>query len=793
LTPIGDRFEHSPDVLRVAPDPPPSSRISKTAKKAEPFIPGSDISDAIAKSNPKELAKALKKLKNAPLEVKKNVEKMVDKMAKAEGITDDDGGGDDDGAVTTTAAPSPKTTTTRPSEKNIKGKEVIITTVAPKNNARKQNSKNSKSSASSSKDKSKEAKKKEAEASKQAKPANAVTTAAKKETKEKKKQNQEIQKVLAKQEAVPEEKTGIKKAGIQDEKKGEKTDGKEKAKVKEKAKTKGEAPPEMQEKLVACPNPDKDIPTEIFWGQEVMLSLTGTCYKRYELRMPPYERAPFNLHFNLYTRDKVGRGCNGIVMRLRKNCGDVSANPQACVTPPEGFVKPFIDTKEVREVRMNGGTAMLDAYEQRKRIEWFEENPYTRNLNGARDIDFNECGCQDGGYRWVDRADRKEMWYLEVKNEAPSSTLCDVSLKPTAVDICQGHGTWRTNGDGCACDEGYSGQYVGPVENVATKKKNEIELNGDGAATAFLHLDSNDTPRTDKVHILKGIRKKLNNRGNNIPIEAAPGEVSGTLGTQDTHNLGCSVTAPVVDEFLKKRLEKSAKRAIVSMQRSPTMDSPSQIFDQKNPDVGGVYAYSRNRTKFFFDKRKVDKATTTSDSLYNDDCSGVMTANTLKLMTDTMVIACTGRTREELIQGLEGSTPATNKIANKKIIERDAFSTEEKHADGWGNLKDPRDTVGAKANLKYSKINEERAKDIKNRGPPMNSKAEEKIKNEEKQRLESRKANEGQSSKDNKPGVIISDKDGESDAIDHSVDDRNHEKEYPSENMFQKDDTTVKN
>lgn len=773
LTPIGDRFEHSPDVLRVAPDPPPSPRISKSIKKpkgkVDPFIPSSEISDAIAKSNPEELAKALKKLKTAPLEVKKSVEKMVDKMAKAEGITDDDGG--DDAAVTTTTAPSPKAIPARPSERDEKGKEAIVTTVAPKNNARNKNSK----SPGGSKDRPKEAKQKEAEASKQTKSADAVITAAKRKKKEREKQNKEMQKVLSKQEAVPEKKNGNERS------------------ENEKVKTKIETAPESQVPLVACPDPNKDVPTEIFWGQEVMLSLTGTCYKRYELKMPPYERAPFNLHFNLYTRDKVGKGCNGIVMRLRKNCGDVSANPQACVMPPEGFVKPFIDTREVREVRMNGGTAMLDAYEQRKRIEWFEENPYTRNLNGARDLDFNECGCKDGGERWIDRADRKEVWYLEIKNEAPASTLCDVSLKPTAVDICQGHGAWRTNGDGCACDEGYSGQYVGPVENVATKRKNEIELNGDGAATSFLHLDSDDSPHVDRLHILEGIRKKLNNRGNNVPIEAAPGEVSGTLGTQDVHNLGCSVTAPVIDEILKKRLEKTAKRAIVSVGRSPTVGSPSQIFDQNNPDVGGVYAYNRNRTKFFRDKKKVDDAATSSDPLYNDDCSGVMTANTLKQMTDTMVVACTGRTREELIQGLESSTPETNKIANRKIIERDAFSTEEKHLDGWGNLKDPRDTVGRKANLKYAKINDERANDIKNRGPPMNSRAEEKIKSEEKQRAESRKANEGQRSTDPKPGTIVGDDEGESDTIDHSVDDRNHEKEYPNENMFQKDDATVKN
>ena len=87
---------------------------------------------------------------------------------------------------------------------------------------------------------------------------------------------------------------------------------------------------EFVEDIRNCPDPNMDIPTSIVWGQEIQISITGTCYKRYELRMPPYERAPFNLHFNLYTRDRKGKGCEGLVMRLRKNCGDTSINPQAC-------------------------------------------------------------------------------------------------------------------------------------------------------------------------------------------------------------------------------------------------------------------------------------------------------------------------------------------------------------------------------------------------------------------------------------------------------------------------------
>jgi len=248
----------------------------------------------------------------------------------------------------------------------------------------------------------------------------------------------------------------------------------EKSKVSNDGKSINKTPShEGEGEINHCPDPRKETPTEIFWGQEVTASITGTCYQRYELKMPPYERAPFNLHFNLYTRDQAGKDCGGVVMRLRKNCGDVSVNPQACSTPPKGFVKPFIDTRSPREVKMGSDVAMYAAYEQRKRLEWFEENPYTRELNGAVDLDFNECGCKDGEERWVDRATRKEVWYVEIKNDAAPNTLCDVSFLPTAVDICQGHGTWRSNGEGCVCDNGYDGQYQGPVESLSTQKKKQ--------------------------------------------------------------------------------------------------------------------------------------------------------------------------------------------------------------------------------------------------------------------------------------------------------------------------------
>ena len=198
------------------------------------------------------------------------------------------------------------------------------------------------------------------------------------------------------------------------------------------------------------------------------------------------------------------------------------------------------------------------------------------------------------------------------------------------------------------------------------KKKNNRDANG---------VPPKGSAKRDVDVILQGIRKKLDNRGKNAPIEPAPGEVGGSLGTQDAHNLGCGVTAPVFDQSLVKRVELGKARAAVSMARSGNDSDRPGI---EKPPVGNVYDYGHNRTAFFLRKRQVDEARTPSDKLYKDDCSGMMTANTMKQMSDDLIIACTGRTRAEMVQGLEGSTPALNKVANKLIQERSTFSSEEK-------------------------------------------------------------------------------------------------------------------
>ena len=114
LTPIGDRFDRSADVLRIAPDPPPSPKPARDESKFQQErlkeSPVGEISDALANANPKQLEKALKDLKRASPAVKMNAEKAVDTMIKADGI--EAGGGS--GAVTTTT-PSPNTASRRTS------------------------------------------------------------------------------------------------------------------------------------------------------------------------------------------------------------------------------------------------------------------------------------------------------------------------------------------------------------------------------------------------------------------------------------------------------------------------------------------------------------------------------------------------------------------------------------------------------------------------------------------------------------------------------------------------------
>merc|ERR1712167_433427 len=123
LTPIGDRFDKNVDAKRVAPDPPPSPK-AKFNYVNPVESPTNEITDALRNANPKELAKALDDVRKSSKQTKQNVEKMVDRMIKAEGIDMNEPGENITLPTITTTTPSPidiQTTTVIPPQE--KGKE----------------------------------------------------------------------------------------------------------------------------------------------------------------------------------------------------------------------------------------------------------------------------------------------------------------------------------------------------------------------------------------------------------------------------------------------------------------------------------------------------------------------------------------------------------------------------------------------------------------------------------------------------------------------------------------------
>ena len=159
-----------------------------------------------------------------------------------------------------------------------------------------------------------------------------------------------------------------------------------------------------------------------------------------------------------------------------------------------------------------------------------------------------------------------------------------ISFVPMAVDICNGHGVWR-NDDGCFCDHGYDGQYEGPAE-----------VPEDRYPVSDQDFVGDDGRNEVGDHTLKDVKAHLNDRTGNFPIEAAPGEVGGKSGSQNNHNLGCRIVAPLLDDFVDHRESVAAARAGIDRSAKP--------------------AIGRNF------------------SADTDDCSGVMTRNLLKMTND---------------------------------------------------------------------------------------------------------------------------------------------------------------
>ena len=404
-----------------------------------------------------------------------------------------------------------------------------------------------------------------------------------------------------------------------------------------------------------CPE-DMRTPRKRAWGDDVSMAISGTCRVVIQLDMPPYERAPLNQHFNAYARDRSGGTCSGLVMRLRKHCGEAGHDPQACSLPLMGFDHPYIATRAVRSVRMSGNRATLDAYGQRKRIEWFEENAFTRNIKGHPELNFNECGCKDDESRWMQRDQYTESWYVEFSNENPDPTnVCAFTFKPSAVDVCSGHGIWRV-GDGCFCDKGYDGQYQGSAE--VTEKQ-----------TGDYDYAEQDGVNEQGTHTLNTVKKVLNARTGNFPIEAAPGEIQGQLGSQNSHNLGCRIADSLSDDFVKHQEQLARKRA-------------GQTGKYHTPSIG--------------------KNLTVDSTL--DDCTGVMTPNLLWQMSNDQVVACTGRTKEEMITGLEGSTPNVDVKVDLLLRKRPGYWLSKRADDGFGYAFTKRIVIGRAAESKFSEF-----------------------------------------------------------------------------------------
>ena len=605
LTPIGDRFV-DPDVNRIAPDPPPSPKQPvEEVKKKVAASPVGTITDAIDKGDPAELQAALGKLKESPPSVKEHLKKMLDEIKSVqeeeeEKITRED-----------------KKTEPSPEEKKKDSKKQKESKTLEEKKIKRPGAKSPQKSSPPEEGASRSNKKKSPEAAKK----KSTSVDAPKPLSPEARKEADAQADAQAAEVEPEEEMVTVDNTLT-------SDG-------------------FKKPTPHCPA-GSNLPKKKSWGDEIALAISGTCSVVFQLDLPPYERAPFNMHFSLLTRDPKGTKCGGLVMRLRKHCGDFGKDPQACRLPFTGFTPPYIGTHRVREVKMDSNRAALDAYGVRKRLEWFEENSYTRDVKGNSALIYNECGCQDGPEFWGTRSNREEAWYVEIVNENRNPhQFCEVSFVPMAVDICNGHGLWR-NGDGCYCDHGYDGQYEGPAE----VPEDRYEANDND----FVGADGQNEVGS---HTLKDIKTHLSKRTGNFPIEAAPGQVSGEAGSQNSHNLGCRIVTPLVDEFVDHRQSLAAARAGV--------DRPS------SPAVG----------------RNVSDVT--------DDCSGVVTKNTLLKMTNEQVIACTGRSRSEMISGLTVSTEETNKAADAARKKRSAYLLSQRPRDGWGVVHSPREYVGNSA------------------------------------------------------------------------------------------------
>lgn len=446
-------------------------------------------------------------------------------------------------------------------------------------------------------------------------------------------------------------------------------------------------------------------PNTLAFGQSLPALVSPGGKALFKLHMPPAERAPLNLHFVVSFRDVPMRGCDNIVMRLRKYCGDRVTSPDTCDYPN---MKHFsagqgVHADVVREKSSSPDAHMaaIESLGTSSRIEWFEENPYTRKLSLRPGFD---CGCERklGEDQWASRGNVPETWWVEVSNnERPSSVgtprACDFMLRVHAVDICSGHGDYIPH-YGCKCDRGYRGQYRGPVSLAAAPDQlNRLRLSGkdDEGPLSFgktvetemwTHMMKPTPPRLQKVQShsalveLKGTHKILpkstfnddstarttalvreaiaRSTTHEHPIESAPGEVGGTFGEQDNHQLGCTEDerAPVLDPRMVHRL-KMAKRAADGF----LAENGAGI---ENSAPGGAKASNALVEPPILGKPLPEHG------LLHDDCSGTLTVNIVSVMSDAEIVACTGRTRDEILAGGMYSDKAANAAARQVAEEK---------------------------------------------------------------------------------------------------------------------------
>ena len=363
------------------------------------------------------------------------------------------------------------------------------------------------------------------------------------------------------------------------------------------------------------------------------------------------ERAPGNLHFVATFRDQEGAGCDGLTMRLRKHCGDSQTDPELCTLP---FLSTYSETDNVPKSIVREKKMRNDVLHKRKRIstdgmggvrtlEWFEENHYTRR---NRSPSWN-CGCRQSELDWTAPRNILSTWWIELDNAGEekgkgeeaearrrkggvhTKKSCQFSFRAHFVDICSGHGEWIQS-QGCRCDQGYFGQYQGPM---ATRRKDGNII----VEETFLEIESKSlqTQLTRQTPLsVAEVIGAIGAREGRPAIETTPNELGGAdSATQDSHNLGCTRDdrAPMRDGRVEKMLVMA--RASVGMQGEGKEGKQSLSTGGGGGDIGG--------------------RSTEGGKAEHDDCFGTLTKNSIDEMTDEEVVGCTGRSREEVLAGTE--------------------------------------------------------------------------------------------------------------------------------------------